>query len=128
MRRWMLSISLLCVACRGSESASVKKCDQRKLIELGEALASASESEQIATVWPGLEAACGDGLPTGVRGFYQPPLERIPAHVEKPQELSAEFEPLLLAACPEWTEVGAPIVDEAPADQRAVAAYRACSF
>ena len=127
MRRWLLPISLLCFACRGAESPSAK-CDKQKLIELGEALAKASESEQIATVWPGLEAACGDELPSPMRSFYQPPVERIPAHVARPKELAAEFEPLLLAACPTWTELGAQIVDDAPGDQRAVAAYRACSF
>jgi hypothetical protein len=127
MRYRMLSIPLLCFACRGTLSPSVK-CDQRSLIELGEALANTSESEQIAKVWPGLEAACGDGLPTPVRSFYQPPVERIPAHVARPRELYPEFEPLLLAACPKWTDSGALIVADAPADQRATAAYRACSF
>ena len=67
MRYWMLAVPLLCFACRGTESPS-KKCDPRSLIELGEALANTSESEQIAKVWPGLEAACGDRLPTDLPG------------------------------------------------------------
>jgi biopolymer transport protein ExbD len=127
MRYWTLSIPLLCFACRGTESPSAK-CDRQSLIELGDALANASESEQIAKVWPGLEAACADGLPAPVRSFYQPPVEAIPVHVALPRELAREFEPLLLAVCPSWTELGAPIVADAPADQRATAAYRACSL
>lgn len=127
MPRWTLCILLLCLACPSTKSAS-GKCDQQKLIELAGALANASESERIATVWPGLEAACGDGLPEPMRSFYQPPVERFPTHVAKPKEFSPEFEPLLLAACPTWTESGAPIVDDAPIQQRSTAAYRACSF
>jgi len=130
VRRLLLLLTISCLACRGSDSSgdgsTAGKCDAAALVELGEALARAPEHQQIAEVLPGLAAACGDALPAAAQSYYQPPAEPV-ARTSLLDGLDPKLEAMIIAACPDWTGA-ALVVADAPADQRATASYRACSF
>lgn len=128
VRHRLLFVGLTLVGCRGSGSDAAA-CDRPALVELGQALAQTPEHEQVARVMPGLVAACGELLPKPVANYFEKPREEQSREPSPGSDrLDPALESMLIEACPSWAMSGALILADAPADQRATAAYRACSF
>ncbi|MFO7565361.1 MAG: AgmX/PglI C-terminal domain-containing protein [Enhygromyxa sp.] len=88
----------------------------------GRSIFRSPPSDSTATTLPDLQFACHGALPGAVRAYYEYPREI------GGETLDPTLEELVLAACPSWRSSAAASIAEAPSNQRALAAYRACSF
>jgi len=117
-------LSLLTVGCPAASPGGT--CDRRVLEKLSAELNAASEREQVMMVVPGLEAACGEALPSSVRSFYRP----IDVG-ERSTTLSREPDKQLMAlrkkACSNAREVLTEAA-EAPYHRRAQIIYDGCDL
>lgn len=113
-------------SCRRESNAPA--CDLAALTKLGEALAAQPVAAQVETVWPGILAACGDGLPMPLAQYiaqlHDPTLEQYTV-------LLRQADPVLVGlqrrACPSIHDV-APAAVDAPPNFGGAIYYEGCDY